>query len=198
MRSTLAIAALVLAVIIASPLSAADKNAATSGVYLTSHDFVCGFLTAEGQRNSSSHEMKLHDTLFGKPYIEVLHNGELRRYAKDQIWGYRDFDGKSYRFVNGRTYEIREASAVIIYILNDVLAGRKGRVRPDYYFSTDADSFPVRLTLMNLKMAFPENHGFHDYLDMSFRSDAELTRFDTFHKMYKVNHLLISSAGVDP
>ena len=197
MRSRFAITVLILAVVIAAPLSAADKKAATSGVYLTSHDFVCGLLAAEGERNSPSHDMKLHDTLFGKPYIEVLHHGELRRYSKDQIWGYRDFDGKSYRFVNGRTYEVREASPLIIYVLNDVLAGRSGRVNPGYYFSTDADAVPVRLTLTNLKMAFPENHRFHDYLDMSFRSDAELTRFDTFHKMYKVNHLLVSSEGPD-
>jgi len=49
------------------------------------------------------------------------------------------------------------------------------------------------LTLRNLKNAFPDNHSFHDLLDMTFKNDANLNRYDEFHKMFKVNRLLAAS-----
>jgi len=46
------------------------------------------------------------------------------------------------------------------------------------------------LTKMNLKKAYPENHGFHDVLDTNFKEDKELTSYDEYHKMYKINWIL--------
>jgi len=193
MRYTLLITALIFAVVVAMPLGAADKKATTSGIYLTADDFLNGKLTSEGERDSSSHNINLHDSFFGKPYIDVTHNGENRRYPKSEIWGYRDFDGKFYRFVDNDAYEIREAGKLFIYSVNRLVTGRKGASEPVYYFSVGPAASVVPLTVTNLKMAFPENHRFHDYLDMAFRSDWDLTRFDKFHNMYRVNHFLISS-----
>ncbi len=190
MRCTLVISALILAVMIAAPLSAVDKKVTTtSGVYLTAGDFVRGTLTSEGERGSS-HKMLLHDSLFGKPYIEVIHNGEALRYGKDEIWGFRDFDGKSYRFVDKEAYEVREAGKVIIYTKDEFVVGRKGRTEPMYYFSVGAGGPLEPMTVANLKSAFPTNHRFHDYLDMMV---VDVSQFDKFHNMYRVNHLLISS-----
>ena len=197
MRYTLLITALILAVVIATPLNAADKRNTTSGVYLTADDFANGKLTSEGERDWSSHKIKLHDSIFGKPYIDVVHNGENRRYAKDEIWGFRDFDGKSYRFVNKEAYEIREAGGLFIYSVDRFVPGRKGATEPVYYFSTGAAAPTLELTLTNLKAAFPDNHRFHDYLDMSIRSESDLTWFDKFRNMYKINGLLIASESSD-
>jgi hypothetical protein len=47
--------------------------------------------------------------------------------------------------------------------------------------------------MANLKAAFPTNHKFHDELDANFKSDKELTAYDSFHKMYKVDHILMMS-----
>ena len=49
------------------------------------------------------------------------------------------------------------------------------------------------LTILNLKKAFPDNHAFHDRLDMMFKNDSQLTKFDEFHKMFKVNRVLAAS-----
>ena len=193
MRYPLVITALILAVVIASPLSAADKRATTSGVYLTADDFARGALTSEDERGSS-HKMLLHDSIFGKSYIEVIHNGEARRYEKNEIWGFRDFDGKSYRFVDKEAYEVREAEKLVIYTKEEFATGRKGRTEPAYYFSVGVAGSVVPLTATNLKTAFPENHRFHDYLDMMI---GDVTQFDKFHNVYKVNHLLISSETSD-
>ena len=106
-------------------------------------------------------------------------------------------DGKSYRFVDNDAYEIREAGKLFIYSVNRLVLGRKGASEPVYYFSVGLAASVVPLTVINLKMAFPENHRFHDYLDLAFRSDWDLTRFDKFHNMYRVNHFLISSESSD-
>ena len=188
MRYTIVITALILAVAIAVPLSA-DKKATTGGVYLTAGDFSRGVLTNEGAR-SSKYDMLLHDSIFGKPYIEVVHNGEATRYQKDEIWGFRDFDGKAYRFVDKDAYEVREAGKLVIYTNDEFVAGRKGRTEPNYYFSVGAAGSVTPLTVMNLKLAFPNNHRFHDYLDMM---PGRVTDFDKFHNTYRVNHFLTSS-----
>jgi hypothetical protein len=188
MRSTLIITALILAVAIAAPLSA-DKTATTGGVYLTADDFSRGVLTNEGLR-SSKYDMLLHDSIFGKPYIEVVVNGKAIRYMKDEIWGFRDFDGKSYRFVDKDAYEVREAGKLVIYTNEEFVVGRKGRTSPNYYFSVGAAGSVTPLTIANLKDALPNNHRFHDSLDMM---PGSVTDFDKFHRMYRVNHLLLSS-----
>lgn len=62
---------------------------------------------------------------------------------------------------------------------------------PITYFFTTGDSDVLQpLTKTNLKKAFPQNHPFHDALDQTFKDDGELTAYDSFHKMYKVNWVL--------
>jgi hypothetical protein len=57
---------------------------------------------------------------------------------------------------------------------------------PKYFFTTAASDTLSPLTKMNLKEAFPQNHPFHDALDVNFREDKELINYDEFHKMYKL------------
>lgn len=61
---------------------------------------------------------------------------------------------------------------------------------PKYFFTTGSSDELQPLTRTNLKKAFPENHPFHDALDATFKEDKELTLYDNFHKMYKVNWLI--------
>jgi hypothetical protein len=63
----------------------------------------------------------------------------------------------------------------------------------DYSFSVGPDGEIIRLTLENLKQVFPDNHRFHDLLDANFGSGQKLEEYDEFHKMFKVNRLLIAS-----
>jgi hypothetical protein len=192
MRYTLLITALIAAVVFAAPLSA-DKTGTTGGVWLNASDFAFGTLTAEGPRGSS-HKMLLHDSIFGKPYIEVMHNGETYKYDKDAIWGFRDYDGKSYRFVDKEPYEVREAGRLYVYSFNRFVPGAKaGRTAPEYYFSVGAAGPVTELTVANLVTAFPENHRFHDSLEMF--SNWDLARFDRLHNTTTVNHLLAMSEG---
>jgi hypothetical protein len=191
MKYTLVITALILAtVVFTRPVSAADQKI-TSGIYLTADDFANGKITSEGFDNSASHKIELHDSIFGKPYIHVTHGTDKQEYPKNEIYGFRLGDGRSFRFVGNGEYEIREAGALYIYRTERLV--RKGATEPAYYFSVDAAGDVLPLTLLNLKNAFPENHRFHDALDETFRSDSDLTWFDDFHKMYKVNRVLVAT-----
>ena len=48
------------------------------------------------------------------------------------------------------------------------------------------------LTVNNLKQAYPDNHRFHDGLDQTF-APGGVEEYDAFHKMFKVNRLLMAS-----
>src|SRR5215831_7607198 len=100
-------------------------------------------------------------------------------------------DARNYRVVGNDRYQILEAKALYIYSL-DVLV-RKGTSEKTYFFSVGPNGDVLPLTILNLKKAFPDNHTFHDLLDMSFKHDSDLTRYDDFHKMFKVNRLLAAS-----
>ena len=47
--------------------------------------------------------------------------------------------------------------------------------------------------ISNINKTFPDNHKFHNLLDMQFKSDDELIEYDRFHKCYKINQILKSS-----
>src|ERR1043165_7645273 len=75
-------------------------------------------------------------------------------------------DARNYRVVDGQQYQILEAKQLYIYSL-DVLV-RKGATERSYFFSAGPAGDIKPLTITNLKNAFPNNHKFHDSLDMVF------------------------------
>lgn len=170
-----------------------------SGIYLTAADYQRGYLAAVSDCKAPGHKIELHDVL-NKPYIHVTHNGETRKYAKSEVYGFRTCDGRDYRFVANREYRILEARTAAIYSVQ--LPDREGEDLGvgkeevfEYYFSVGAGGSILRLTRQNLKQAFPDNHRFHDAIDQTFRTDAGLAQFDAFHKMFKVNRLLVASTS---
>jgi hypothetical protein len=103
----------------------------------------------------------------------------------------RAADEPSFRLVGNDKYQIVEARALYIYALDTHV--RKGALEKAYFFSVGRNGDLLPLTILNLKNAFPDNHAFHDLLDMSFAHDSDLTRYDGFHNMFKVNRLLAAS-----
>src|SRR5581483_900587 len=117
---------------------------------------------------------------------------------KADVYGFQSCDGRDYRFVGNDEYQILEARGLAIYAF-DVPAresqdlARDREIVRQYFFSVGAAGRVVPLTRENLKRALPENHAFHDSLDQMFTADKDLALYDTFHKMFKVNRLLIAS-----
>ena len=103
----------------------------------------------------------------------------------------RAADERPYRLVGNDKYQIVEARNLYIYTLDVIV--RKGASERTYFFSVGPNGDVQPLTILNLKKASPDNHAFHDLLDMSFKHDSDLTKYDDFHKMFKVNRLLLAS-----
>jgi hypothetical protein len=185
-----------LVTVLAGSLATAEAKSAT-GIYVTAEDYKNGRLAGESDCDSPGHKVELHDILH-KSFIDVTHGGETRRYEKSQIYGFRSCGGRDYRFVGNDEYQILESIDVSIYALDVPARNPKDTSRglPTsrvYFFSVGAGGQALPLTLQNLKRALPNNHVFHDALDATFHTDDELAQFDTFHKMFKVNRLLIGS-----
>ena len=161
----------------------------TSGIYLTGADYAEGRLTSEGDCGSKDHKLELHDVLH-KSYIHVTHGTETSRYAKSDLFGFRACDGKDYRFVSNEEFRILEAKELYIYVQR-IRSGR--RVIEVYYFSKGSNGTFLPLTRENLKHAFPDNHAFQESLDQMFGAKKDLAQYDRFHKMFKVNWLLIGT-----
>ncbi len=165
----------------------------TSGVYQTAVDYKDGRLSFEGDCLSKAHKLELHDVL-NKPYIDVTHKWEKRRFAKSEVFGFRACDGRDFRFGANLEYQILEPRELYIYLRETLVPyGRTRRTVLEYYFSVGATGEIQALTLENLKRAFPDNHLFHDSIDATFGTGQKLEGYDEFHKMFKVNRLLIAS-----
>jgi len=171
------------------------QTAKRSGVYLTAADYANGRLSFEGDCGAKAHKLEIHD-VWNKPYIDVRHNSEKQRYSKSDLFGFRACDGRDYRFGSNLEYRILEARDLYIYSRDiTVNEGRTSRTVLEFYFSVGPNGQIKALTLENLKQAFPENHRFHDWLDATFGAGQNLAEYDEFHKMFKVNRLLIASRG---
>ena len=181
-------------------IGASDQaaNSKISGVYLTAADYEATQLSFQGVCGSGAHKLELHDVL-NKPYVDVTHDHEKRRYPKTDLFGFRACDGRDYRFGGNLEYQILEAKALYIYARETSEArGKTFNTRRDYYFSVGPEGKIMALTLDNLKRAFPDNHRFHDSLDMMFAAGQDLAAYDEFHRMFKVNRLLIASREQQP
>jgi hypothetical protein len=187
------------AIVVVNLGTAAAKDA--TGVYLTAEDYKNARLTSESDCSSPGHKVDLHDLLH-KTFIHITHDGETRRYEKSHVYGFRSCAGRDYRFVDNYEYEVLESRGLSIYT-HDVPArnpkdtSRGLATSRLYFFSVGAAGRVLPLTVSNLKRAFPNDHAFHDALDMTFHTDDELTQYDTFHSMFKVNRLLIAASATD-
>lgn len=138
--------------------------------------------------SKEKHKIKPNE-LSRKPYITVIHDGITYQVPKDSVFGYQLCDGKFIRFADNIDYHLLEKGEVWIYKRTPVKFP-KGEPQPTSYFFSLESAKPELLTLENLKRAFPDNHKLHDALTAQFKDDFELSSFDSFHKKYKVNHVL--------
>ena len=63
-------------------------------------------------------------------------------------------------------------------------------VTESYFFSKDAGSEILPLSLENLERTFSFDKSFTNILEIHFKKDDDLLEYDSIHKMYKLNRLL--------
>ena len=177
------------AVIVLSAMGQNEK----SGVYLTFNDYLNNKLSYEIDCKTEKHTIKLNEFL-NKPYITIIHKGEKYQLQKDSIYGFISCDAPLVRFQNKEHYWLSEKGATwIFYKEENKTENKTFYTVKKYYFSIKGDGKLIELTKENLKYAFPDNHKFHDMLDAQFKDNSNIAEFDSFHNMFKVNHLLEQS-----
>ena len=161
-----------------------------SGVFLNFNDYVNNELSYGINCKTEKHKIKLNEFL-NKSYITVIHNDQKIKLDKDSIYGAVFCDEPLVRFQDKEHYYLIEKGFVwIFYRMENKTSGKTFFTEKKYYFSVKGDGKLIELSKDNLKNSFPENHKFHDMLDAQINSNVNIAEYDSFHKMFKVNHIL--------
>lgn len=165
----------------------------SSGIYFKVNDYVNHKLSLAINCKTQKHKIK-DEMVFHPREISIKHNNTTYKYPKDSIYAIRYCDGSIVRIYDNSEYPLLNPyETILIYKVTSGSPGKGGSPTTNYYFSKDAKDQLEDLTISNIKKAFPDNHKFHDAIDIEFKSDADLARYDSFHKIYKVNRLLSNS-----
>ena len=120
-----------------------------SGVYLTAGDFENDILTLKTNNDS----IKINSNVACRPeYVRVKINGKKQFLLKDSIWGTKE-EKDIYRFSESNNYNLIANSGFMLYSRR--INGR--HMRMFYYFSENASSKLLPLTIENLDECFVEN-----------------------------------------
>lgn len=165
----------------------------SSGIYFTADDYTHQKLSYAINCKTQKHAINPYNIFFDK-YIIIKHEGIKHKELKDSVYAIKYCDQSITRIYNRQEYPLINPGEQIMIYISVSGPGSKGETaRTTYFFSVDAKSELVELTIYNIKAAFPDNHKFHDMIDMEFFKDDDLIGYDDFHKMMKINRVLLSS-----
>lgn len=160
-----------------------------SGIFQTAEDFTTGKMEYAIQCDSQSHKIKT-DPLFKRSKVIVKHEGKTYKLDKSSVYAVRYCSGIVERLYHRKVYQmVNPEETILIYKVNIPSMGKNQPAQTRWYFSKDAASQVLPLTINNLVQAFPDNHSFHDAVMAEFKTDADLPRYDDVHKMMRINRL---------
>ncbi len=163
-----------------------------SGVYLTYSDYTKNKLSYEADCKKEKQTIKLNEFL-NESFITVKKKKEKIKLQKDSIYGILNCDEPLLIFQDKVHYSLAEKGSVwIFYREVSIPQAKTFKLEKRYYFSTKGDGKLEELTINNIKRAFPDNHKLHDLIDVHFQN-RDLSEYDIFHKMFKINHLINDS-----
>ncbi|HTD41680.1 MAG TPA: hypothetical protein VK671_13720 [Mucilaginibacter sp.] len=157
------------------------------GLYLTAEDFSNHKLSYESD-GSNGNKILLH-AIFGGYKVVVVQNGKKHFFSKNEIYGYR-LNDQDYRYFNNSAYRIIDTKGFYIYGYCKLIPAGKGLKQSEsFYFSSKTDDDIKPLTMDNLQAAFSKNTRFLYTIQGFFKTDNELTSYDTSLKEYKLKYL---------
>lgn len=164
----------------------------SSGIYQTADDFRNHNLSYAINYKTEKH--KINDWLFlDASQVKVKHHDTTYTLDKSSIYGYKNTTGEVFRFVDNTAYEIMNPDEELLLYKHtapsDVKANPTKREEEHYYFSKDAISSPVDLTIDNLKKAYRDNSKFLALIDKYFKTDQQLMSYNAKQKTYTLNQL---------
>ncbi len=113
--------------------------------------------------------------------------GDKTKYDINEVWGFRNKKGKSYRIYKEKDYEVLQADTFCVYTReaqNDV------QTYTGYFFSIGIGGDLYEMTDANFKNLFSEtNDRFLSLLKINFNMFAGYTKYDEKNKSYKIVEL---------
>jgi len=102
---------------------------------------------------------------------------------------YRDHKGQTYRLLKKAQYRVLDTTHFYLYSYNKLVQGEKiARPTTCYYFSQDAASPVLPLTIANLEKVFAGNAPFCYKLRTDFKSDKDLIAYLPSLNSYKIKY----------
>ena len=172
---------------------ALNAQISKSGIFRTANDFLNHNLEYATPCSNQAHKISI-DPLFKRRQVMVRYKGEVHRLDKDSIYAVQYCSGVVERLFQRKTYPmVNPNEPILVYKVTTTQATKGHPILISWYFSKDANSPIQQLTIQNLLSAFPDNHAFHDAIMADFKTDDELNRYDTMHKMMRINRLFENS-----
>lgn len=161
-----------------------------TGVYLNHKDFDANKTTYTREKKNKC-KIKLHHDIY-KPYIEIKRKDTSLALLKDSIFGYKNLEGVSFRFFKKQIYQVLNQGERILLYKIEIKTGsiKEQKIITHYYFSDGSNNEIFELTIPNIELCFKENLVFTEFLEVHFKTEAELLEYDDKHKVYKLNRLL--------
>jgi hypothetical protein len=159
------------------------------GIYLSANDFTNNKLSYDKNVNENC-KIKMHSASFNS-HIKIICGETSLELSKDSVFGFKDRENISHRFYNKKVYEVMNPGAnILVYKIKVTGKTKYEPATYNYYFSKEAKSPVLPLTIKNLEASFSDNQMFIDFLEVHFKTDGDLLEYDINHAMYKVNYLL--------
>ena len=159
----------------------------SKGLYLTDNDYANHKLSYTGDAIS------IHEFL-GGGNVTVISNGQKQEFEKSKIFGYKDDDGKDYRFYDNRSYQIVDATEFFLYSYDKLIQQGKGpKPTKVYYFSKNSGTEVLALTPENIAIAFPDNAKFRYLVEVAYKSAMNLYAYDNLTHQYEIKEMYTAS-----
>ena len=162
----------------------------SSGIYLTANDYMAHKLSFSINCKTQKHKIRAEKIIHSKE-ITIKHGDSTYTYPKDSVYAILNCGGSITRIYNNSSYPLINPNEKIWVYRVYSRSGKISYIK--YFFSINPKDKIQELTIYNLKNAFPENHKFHDLVDIEFQGDDELMMYDNFHKIRKINRVLQNS-----
>ncbi|MFM2224448.1 MAG: hypothetical protein RJA07_650 [Bacteroidota bacterium] len=163
-------------------------QSSSTGIYLTAKDFQQHKISFT---SSPQKKYKISiDEIFYSPFIKISFGDSTIKLSKEIVYGYRNSQNISFRFFNKNEFEISNPTETILLYKLTVAAGARGSATTTkYFFSKDAASPIVPLSIYNLQKIFANDASFQEWITIYFHTDEELLKYDAVNKMYQLNHV---------
>lgn len=163
------------------------------GIFRTANDFLNHNLEYATPCSNQAQKIFI-DPLFKRSQVMVRYNGQVHHLDKDSIYAVQNCSGVVERLFQKKTYAmVNPTETILVYKVTTTKITKGLPKLISWYFSKDASSPVQQLTIRNLLSAFPDNDVFHDAIMAEFKTDDELNRYDTMHKMMRINRLYENS-----